>query len=109
MLPGFIKILYTKSIYLLVSLSGKKCPCQYLKENFYFRRIYHDILELVEQSMDVNLIDARVRYRFTDTPILDGITIHEINGQVIILIPTVCSVHCLTFSHPERIHKQVCE
>lgn len=56
--------------------------------------------------MDVNLNDARVRYRFSDTPILDGLSIHELNGKVIILIPTVCSVHCLSFTHPERIHKQ---
>lgn len=73
-----------------------------------FRRISNDVLELVEQSLDVNLSGNRVRFRFTDTPILDGITIHEFYGSVIILVPTVCSVHRLVFNHPDKIHKQVC-
>lgn len=71
------------------------------------RRTNHDVLELVELSLDVNLSGNRVRYRFVDTPILDGISIYETFSNVVILVPTVCSVHRLLFPHPNRIHKQV--
>lgn len=74
--------------------------------NKHCRRTSNDILELVEQSLDVNLSGNKVRFRFTDTPVLDGITIHEYYGSVIILVPTVCSVHRLVFNHPDKIHKQ---
>lgn len=73
---------------------------------FICRRTSNDVLELVEQSLDVNLSGNRVRLRFTDTPVLDGISIHEYYGSVIILVPTVCSVHRLVFPHPDKIHKQ---
>lgn len=62
---------------------------------------------MVEHSLDINLANCRVRYKFTDTPILDGISIHETINSVIILIATVSSVHKLSFPHPERIHKNV--
>lgn len=65
------------------------------------------MLELVEHSLDVNLTGNRVRYRFIDTPILDGISVHETYDHVIILVPTVCSVHRLIFPHPDRFHRQV--
>lgn len=74
---------------------------------FKCRHTNHDILELIEQSLDVNLSGNRIRYRFVDTPILDGITIHETYGNVVILVPTVCSVHRLIFPHPNRLHRQV--
>lgn len=73
----------------------------------YFRRISSDILELIELSLDVNLVDNKVRYKFSDTPVLDGISVHETFENVIILVPTVCSVHRLVFPHPDRLHKQV--
>ena len=80
----------------------------YLTRNrFIYWRIIHDVLELVEYSLDVNLVNNRVRYRFTDTPILDGISIHETTNSVVILIVTVSSVHKLSFTHPTNIHKQV--
>lgn len=71
------------------------------------RHTNNDVLELVEQSLDVNLSNNRVKYRFVDTPILDGISIHETASNVIILVPTVCSVHRLVFPHPSKIHKAV--
>lgn len=72
-----------------------------------YRHTNHDVLELIEQSLDLNLSGNRIRYRFVDTPILDGITIHETHGNVVILVPTVCSVHRLIFPHPRRLHRQV--
>ncbi|OAD58553.1 hypothetical protein WN48_10964 [Eufriesea mexicana] len=77
----------------------------FTRNRFIYWRIYHDVLELVEHSLDINLANCRVRYKFTDTPILDGISIHETVNSVIILITTVSSVHKLSFPHPEKIHK----
>ncbi|XP_034947135.1 nuclear pore complex protein Nup160 homolog [Chelonus insularis] len=78
----------------------------YTRNRFIYWRISHDVLELVEHSFDINLVNCRVRYKFTDTPILDGISIHETVNSVIILVATVSSIHKLTFPHPDKIHKQ---
>ncbi|XP_076237550.1 nuclear pore complex protein Nup160 [Calliopsis andreniformis] len=85
--------------------SYKDCSKYFTRNRFIYWRISHDVLELVEHSLDINLANCRVRYRFTDTPILDGISIHETVNSVIILVVTVSSVHKLLFPHPERIHK----
>ncbi|XP_018568434.1 nuclear pore complex protein Nup160 homolog isoform X2 [Anoplophora glabripennis] len=76
------------------------------RNRFIYWRINYDVLELVEHSLDVNLTGNRVRYRFIDTPILDGISVHETYENVIVLVPTVCSVHRLIFPHPDRFHRQ---
>nr|CAH7729258.1 unnamed protein product [Callosobruchus chinensis] len=78
----------------------------YTRNRFIYWRINYDVLELVEHSLDINLTNNRVRYKFTDTPILDGVSIHETHTNIVILVPTVCSVHSLVFPHPERFHKQ---
>lgn len=51
----------------------------------------------------MNLVGNRLRYRFTDTPILEGISIHETANSVVILVATVSSVHCLSYKHPDKI------
>lgn len=48
-----------------------------------------------------------MRYRFTDTPILEGISVHETYNSVVILVATVSSVHRFTYSHPDKLTKQV--
>ncbi|XP_017877657.1 nuclear pore complex protein Nup160 homolog [Ceratina calcarata] len=85
--------------------SYSDCSKYFTRNRFIYWHICHDVLELVEHSLDLNLANCRVRYKFTDTPILDGISIHETVNSVIILIATVSSVHKLSFPHPERIHK----
>ncbi|XP_076303351.1 nuclear pore complex protein Nup160 [Lasioglossum baleicum] len=85
--------------------SYKDCSKYYTRNRFIYWRISHDVLELVEHSLDINLVNCRIRYKFTDTPILDGISIHEIGSSVIILIATVSSIHKLSFPHPEKIYK----
>lgn len=87
--------------------SYKNSSKYFTRNRFIYWRICHDVLELVEHSLDINLANCRVRYKFTDTPILDGISIHETVNSVVILIVTVSSVHKLSFSHPDKIHKQV--
>lgn len=64
-------------------------------------------MELVEQSLDINLFGNNIKYKFVDTPILDGVSAYESEETVVILVPTVCSIHKLTFPHPSQLHKQV--
>ncbi|KAL3269609.1 hypothetical protein HHI36_008672 [Cryptolaemus montrouzieri] len=77
----------------------------FTRNRFIYWRISNDILELVEHSLDINLKGNRIRYKFIDTPILDGVSVHESRDSVIVLVPTVCSVHRLMFPHPKRFHK----
>lgn len=77
----------------------------YTRNRFIYWRISNDVLELFEHSLDINLIENRVRYRFVDTPILNGVSIHETSTSVVVLVPTVCSVHRLIFPHPSKFHK----
>lgn len=78
----------------------------YTRNRFIYWRICHDVLELVEHSLDVNLVGNNVRYKFQDTPVLEGLTIHETYSSVLVLVATVSSVHRLVFPHPDRINKQ---
>lgn len=72
-----------------------------------FRHINGDHIELTEQSLDVNLTNNKLRIRFVDSSILDGISVKETEDNVFILIPTVCSVHKFVFPHPSKYHRQV--
>lgn len=78
----------------------------YTRNRFIYWRIYHDVLELVEYSLDVNLVGNNIRYKFQDTPVLEGLTIHETYNSIVVLVATVSSVHRLSFPHPDKIHKQ---
>ena len=60
-------------------------------------------MELTEISLNYDLVGNRVRYRFVDTPLLPGITVHESWGNVVILVATVGSVHKLCFPHPTKL------
>lgn len=55
-------------------------------------------------SLDLNLIDNWIRYKFTDAPIL-SVSIAEHNDKVFVLVATVSSIHNLKFSHPNRFQK----
>lgn len=69
-----------------------------------YRRTSHDVLELSEVSLDANLHDNNVRYKFAGSPVL-AVSIFENNNFVVILVATVSSVHRLSFAHPDRLHK----
>ncbi|RZF48069.1 hypothetical protein LSTR_LSTR002135 [Laodelphax striatellus] len=79
----------------------RTCPSR-----FIFWRTNHDVLELVEESLGVNLAWNHIKYRFKDTPILDGVTIHETYNSVIVLVSTVSSAHRLVFPHPDKLTSQ---
>lgn len=75
--------------------------------NSYFRRTEGNILEIVEECLDVTLHGNQIRYKFTDSQVLDGLTITETMNRLIILVPTVSSLHVFTYPHPERLIKKV--
>ena len=66
-------------------------------------RTHGDSLELTEVSLNFDLVGNRVKYRFVDTPLLPGISVHESWGSVVVLVPTVGSVHKLCFPHPAKL------
>ncbi|GFR65481.1 nuclear pore complex protein Nup160-like [Elysia marginata] len=77
-----------------------------VRNRFIYWRTYQDVLELVEESMDTTLSGNMVRYRFQDSPILPGVSIHEVRGNVVVLVPTVASIHRLVFPHPSQMVRQ---
>ncbi|XP_015909613.1 nuclear pore complex protein Nup160 [Parasteatoda tepidariorum] len=70
---------------------------------FIYWRTNHDVIELVEVSLDVNLQSNRLRLRFQNTPILRGTSIHEHNDHVVLLVATVSAIHKLVFPHPKSL------
>lgn len=69
------------------------------------RRTSHDVLELSEISLDLNLNDNHIRYKFADSPVLT-VAIYENKDNIIILVATVSSIHRLSYMHPDKIQKQ---
>ncbi|XP_037026302.1 nuclear pore complex protein Nup160 homolog isoform X2 [Bradysia coprophila] len=76
------------------------------RNRFIYWRTCHDTLELSEISLDVNLLDNHVRYKFADSPVLT-VSIFETQDSVILLVVTVSSLHRLTFSHPSKLQQKI--
>ncbi|GFT71586.1 nuclear pore complex protein Nup160 [Nephila pilipes] len=72
---------------------------------FIYWRTNHDIIELVEISLDITLKNNHLRLRFQNTPILRGVSIHEYHDQVILLVPTVSAIHKLVFPYPKILEQ----
>ncbi|XP_039082868.1 nuclear pore complex protein Nup160 [Hyaena hyaena] len=67
-----------------------------------------DTLELVEESLDVNLLNNAVRLKFQNCSLLPGgVHISETPNHVIILILTNQTVHRLLLPHPSRMYRSV--
>lgn len=79
----------------------KKIP-----NRFIYWRTDHSVLEVVEESLDINLHGNQVRYKFTDSPVLEGISVTETLSNIIILVPTVSSLHRFTYLHPDNLLKK---
>jgi len=75
-----------------------------IPNRFIFWRVLYDKLELVEYSLDMNLTENQVRIHFRDSPVLEsGISVYETLESVVLLVPTACSCHRLTFPRPNRL------
>ncbi|CAH1395818.1 unnamed protein product [Nezara viridula] len=79
----------------------KKIP-----NRFIYWRTEGNVLEMVEESLDVTLHGNQIRYKFTDSQVLDGLTVTETMKRLIILVPTVSSLHVFTYPHPEKLLKK---
>ncbi|XP_068117185.1 nuclear pore complex protein Nup160 isoform X2 [Hyperolius riggenbachi] len=65
-----------------------------------------DTLELVEESLDVNLLNNAVRLKILNCVILPGgVHVCETHSNVIILIITNQTVHRLVLPHPSRMYR----
>lgn len=65
-------------------------------------------MELVEESLDINLLNNTVRLKFQNCIVLPGgVHVSEIQNHVIILILTNQTVHRLLLPHPSRMYRSV--
>ncbi|XP_041851953.1 nuclear pore complex protein Nup160 [Melanotaenia boesemani] len=65
-----------------------------------------DTVQLVEESLDTNLLNNNVRIRFPHCSILPGgVQIQETLNHVVVLICTNQSVHRVTLQHPTRMYR----
>ncbi|XP_007956700.1 nuclear pore complex protein Nup160 [Orycteropus afer afer] len=65
-----------------------------------------DTLELVEESLDVNLLNNAVHLKFQNCSVLPGgVHICETQNHVMILILTNQTVHRLLLPHPSRMYR----
>ncbi|KAL0628387.1 Nuclear pore complex protein Nup160 [Plecturocebus cupreus] len=65
-----------------------------------------DTLELVEESLDVNLLNNAVRLKFQNCNVLPGgVYVCETQNHVIILMLTNQTVHRLLLPHPSRMYR----
>ncbi|XP_028842114.1 nuclear pore complex protein Nup160 [Denticeps clupeoides] len=65
-----------------------------------------DTVQLVEQSLDTNLLNNAVRLKILHCSLLPGgVHIQETLNNVIILIVTSQSIHCMVLPHPSRMYR----
>ncbi|CAN8010772.1 unnamed protein product [Ixodes pacificus] len=81
-----------------------QCTGGATRNRFIYWKTNNNVLELTEESLDVNLIGNRLRLRFQHTPLLEGVSIFETQNCVVVLAATVASVHRMSFPHPRRLN-----
>lgn len=65
-------------------------------------------MELVEESLDVNLLNNAVRLRIQGCPFLPGgIHLCEVQSHLVVLLVTAQTVHRLLLPHPARLYRSV--
>lgn len=73
-----------------------------------FRSTSGDTVQLVEQSLDLNLLNNSLRLKIQNCAVLPGgVHIYETLNNVIILIVTNQSVHRMVLPHPTRMYRSV--
>ncbi|XP_070491725.1 nuclear pore complex protein Nup160 homolog [Chironomus tepperi] len=75
---------------------------EFIRNRFIYWRTCDDtVLELSENSLDVNLKNKNLRLTFEESPIL-SVFISENQDHVIILVATISNIHRFQFIHPRR-------
>ncbi|NXH18801.1 NU160 protein, partial [Bucco capensis] len=65
-----------------------------------------DTVELVEESLDVNLLNNAILLRITGCPLLPGgVHLCELQNRLVILLITAQTVHRLLLPHPARMYR----
>lgn len=65
-------------------------------------------MELVEESLDVNLLNNAVRLRIQGCPFLPGgVHLCEVQSHLVVLLLTAQTVHRLLLPHPARLYRSV--
>ncbi|KFV01186.1 Nuclear pore complex protein Nup160, partial [Pterocles gutturalis] len=65
-----------------------------------------DTVELVEESLDVNLLNNSVRLRIQGCPFLPGgVHICEVQSHLVVMLITRQTVHRLLLPHPARVYR----
>uniref|UniRef100_A0A8C3KRP8 Nucleoporin 160 n=1 Tax=Calidris pygmaea TaxID=425635 RepID=A0A8C3KRP8_9CHAR len=65
-----------------------------------------DTVELVEESLDVNLLNNAVRLRIQGCPFLPGgVHLCEVQSHLVVLLVTGQTVHRLLLPHPARMYR----
>ncbi|XP_075528795.1 nuclear pore complex protein Nup160 [Dermacentor variabilis] len=73
------------------------------RNRFIYWKTNHNVLELTEESLDVDLVGNKLRLRFQHTPLLEGVSIFETRNNLVVLAATIASVHRLSFPHPRLL------
>lgn len=73
----------------------------YIRNRFIFFRTCDDVLELSENSLDIDLRNKNLRVIFEQSPIL-AVHINESEDNVTILVVTISNIHRLQFGHPRK-------
>uniref|UniRef100_A0A670Z231 Nucleoporin 160 n=1 Tax=Pseudonaja textilis TaxID=8673 RepID=A0A670Z231_PSETE len=72
----------------------------------FYRATSGATLELVEESLDINLLNNAVQLRFQNCNLLpQGVHIFETQNHVVILVSTNQTVHRLMLPHPARMYR----
>ncbi|XP_062918368.1 nuclear pore complex protein Nup160 isoform X1 [Mobula hypostoma] len=65
-----------------------------------------DTLQMIEQSLDTNLLNNTVCLRFVNCHVLPGgVHVHETHDRVTLLIATNQTVHRIVLPHPSRMYR----
>lgn len=73
-----------------------------------YRSTAGDSVQLVEQSLDTNLLNNAIRLQLSHCKVLPGgVVVQETLSNVIILVSTNQSVHRLVLPHPTRMYRSV--
>lgn len=65
-------------------------------------------MELVEESLDINLLNNAIRLKIQNCSLLPGgVHVCETQNLVVILIVTNQTVHRLVLPHPARMYRSV--
>lgn len=77
------------------------------QNRFIYWRTAGDVLELVEISTEEVLEGSQLRIRFSNSPVINNISVIELSDSIVVMVATTASVHRWTLPHPKTIDRSV--